>query len=97
MLFTHANVAEPCDTNILNVLGDTYVSQGNFVMAAVTYGNAMTCSPGYSLMRYKYGESLFAMGYNGIENLREALTLEPNNPIYQREYKKFTEPLSQSQ
>lgn len=55
-------------------------------MAALTYGQAMECSPAMSLARFKYGEALLMMNFiEGRENVREAWALEPHNPIYAAE------------
>ena len=90
ILFYQASLADPCESNILNALGDSYILMQNPTMAAISYGNAMICSPGNSLMRFKYGEALLRLGFNGVQNIKDALKLEPNNPIYNAELKNIT-------
>ncbi len=97
LLLSHASLIDPCEPNILNALGDSYISIKNPIMAAVSHGGAMVCSPGNSSMRFKFGEELLMMGFDGRYSIEDALRLEPNNPVYEQEYRRITELLSRSQ
>lgn len=90
MLFSHATEIDPCNVDVLHALGDSYVLQNNSIMGAVNYGKAMACSPGSALYRFKFGQMLFASGFDGMDNIKDALRLEPNNPIYQDAYIKLS-------
>jgi len=95
-LLSQATTIDPCEENIIDELGKDYLLSGNKTMAAVTFGKGMLCSPANSLMRFKFGEALLIMGYNGIPDLKDAMKLEPNNPVYMSEMDKITKLLSQS-
>ncbi len=91
-LLSSAVEISPCDTDILNSLGDAYAQMQNATMAAINYGNAINCSPGNSLMRFKFGEALLIMGFDGRDNIEDALRLEPNHPLYKSEVERLTKP-----
>lgn len=85
-LYTHANDLDPCNSDILNALGDVFVRNKNHLMASIQYGKAMLCSPGNALMRFKFGETLLMDNYlEGRANVIEAALLEPNNPYFKNE------------
>lgn len=90
-LLNQAHLLDPCNSDILNTLGDTYLRGKNFLLAGVAYGKAIPCSPGRAELRFKFGEMLLAQGYlHGIANVKEALLLEPNNPYYKSEFERLT-------
>lgn len=96
-LYVHAMDLDKCNSSILNALGDTYIRQKNNIMAAIAYGRALVCSPADALLRFKFGESLLMDGFpQGFDNVREALTLEPNNPFFKAEYDRLSGLLSPS-
>lgn len=97
LLLSHALEIQPCEPNILQELSNLYVKLDNYLMAAVTYGTAMECSPGNSWIRFQFGELLYSMGFDGLSNLKDALKLEPNNPLYKSEYGRITTLLLQLQ
>lgn len=89
-LLYEASKIQSCEVNILNALGDAYVITNNPIMATVSYGNAIVCSPANSLMRLKYGEAMLLSGFNGLFSVKDAITLEPNSPLYNQEYNRLT-------
>lgn len=90
-LLESAASSDPCNTNILDRAGNAWFLVANYHMAAYAYGRAMICSPASSAPRFKYAEALLAIGSpSGISSLRDSLTLEPNNPTYQNEWKRIT-------
>jgi hypothetical protein len=89
IILNEAASIDLCETDILNALGDAYFLAQNPLMATMTYGRAMVCSPGNSSFRFKYGEALFLVGFNGLEHVDEALILEKNNPLYNQEVQRL--------
>lgn len=97
VILAQAARLDQCNGNILNLVGDSYFADKNATMAAIHYGNAMLCSPGSSLIRFKFAEALFMLGVaEGKLNLDEALKLEPNNPFYRQENERITKILQPS-
>jgi hypothetical protein len=91
VLLEGAADVDPCNGDILNQLGDAYLSETNTTMAAITYGRAMACSPASSLMRFKFGETLLMMNFiEGRQNVLESVTLEPRSPVYRQEMDRLT-------
>lgn len=88
-MFSRAEEIMPCEIPILNSLGDLYFNSNNPTVAALKYGKAMICSPGNSFIRLKYGESLLMMGFDGRSHMLDAISLEPNNPLYKKEYERI--------
>lgn len=85
-LLEAAHQIDPCSTAILDKLGDAWLTQRNFTMAAIAYGNAMTCSPGNAMARFKFGEMIVAMGFpDHALTVKDASILEPFNPYFQLE------------
>jgi hypothetical protein len=82
-----------CETNILNALGEAYVLAKNPIMAAISFGKAVHCSPATSVFRFKYGEALLLAGIDGRFSLKEAITLERNNPLFNQELDRVTKAL----
>lgn len=98
ILLDRAYHIDPCASEISNRQGDTYLSMQNYPMAAIAYGNAMICSPGRAEYRFKYGQMILGMGFfDGKEPVKDAATLEPNNPYYGPEYDRVTKLQSQLQ
>lgn len=85
LFLMNAYKLDPCHTTILNKIGDFNIKTANFQMALWAYGKGMECSPGDAIFRIKYGETLNYMGFNGDFALKEAATLEPNNPFFKAE------------
>ncbi len=81
-IIEYATQVSPCNTPIYNALGDTWYTAKNYTLAAFAYGRAIACSPGDGLLRFKYAEMLFMMGFDGRFALNEAIELEPNNPLF---------------
>jgi hypothetical protein len=91
-LLEYASQFDPCFTPILEKAGDNFFLIKNHTMAAINYGKAMHCSPGNAAVRFKYGESLLAMGFiEGSLFVEESLRLEPHNPYYIAETKRLKE------
>jgi len=81
-----------CNAAILEMLGDTLFIAKNFIGSANAYGRGMQCSPGNASMRFKYGESVLALGFvEGDFSVNDAVTLEPHNPIYSSEMDRLKE------
>ena len=90
-LYYQSTQFSECNGNILNSLGDAYISDRNPAMALMAYGKGIECSPGNSLMRFKFGEALLMMGFiEGKLHIDDALKLESNNPVYRSEVERLT-------
>lgn len=85
-LLIYAHSFEPCNVSILITCGDLAAKQRNASVAVWAYGQAMLCSPGNALFRMKYGESLLMGGFNGLFAIKEAVLLEPHNPVFRGEF-----------
>jgi hypothetical protein len=94
VILDEAAVIGPCSRQILEALGDTYFAAGNRISAALAYGRSMACSPAHANTRFKYGETLLAMGFiEGLDFIDTAITLEPQNPVFAAERQRLREQL----
>lgn len=85
-LLERASQIDKCNYSILEKLGDAWFFSKNYIMAAQAYGRGLTCSPGAAVFRFKYGESILGMGFiDGRDPIKDALRLEPHDPIIQGE------------
>lgn len=83
VLFEQAAQTSVCNAEMFDAAGDKWLSAGQYVQAAMDYGKGVACSPGNGILRAKYGEMIYRLGFDGGFALRESLQLEPNNPIFQ--------------
>lgn len=81
-MFAHAHSIHPYNNRTLYHVGDMAFMQKNYKLALWAYGSAIKNSRQDALLRAKYGQTLKALGYDGSFALKEALTLEPNNPVF---------------
>lgn len=95
LLYTAAKL-DPCFTTLQDELGKQAFNLKRIGVALTAYGNAIKCSPADSVLRIKYGEILLSQGWDGLFAIKEALALEPNNPIYQEELRRVTTHQQQS-
>lgn len=91
-LLEYALQFSPCDTHMLEKLGEEWIRSQHPINAAMAFGTGIRCAPGAAVMRFKYGEILLMMGYiEGAWFIDEARTLEPHNPIYVSESNRVRE------
>lgn len=77
-----AHEIDPCNVGIMTSLGDVSALNKDYSTAVWAFGQAMLCAPEDGLIRYKYGASLNNLGFDGQFSFKEAVKLEPNNPLF---------------
>ncbi len=85
ILIEQATAIDKCNSILFDAAGDKWLTAKQFMMAAHAYGRGVICSPGDALLRFKYGEMLYAMGFLGDFSIDEAIALEPHNPLFKKE------------
>lgn len=90
-ILERAYAFDECNTWILDKEGDLWQEEKNYLSAALSYGRIISCSPGNAGARFKYGAMLVLLGYPEMKYMmQEAITLEPNNPIFISYYENIT-------
>jgi len=91
VLLTEAYYINPYDKKILYMIGDIAAKEKKYDPGLWAYSTIMKLSPTDSAARIKYGEALLNLGYDGLFAIKEALYLEPNNPLYKAEVERVSE------
>lgn len=84
-LLYQAHNIDPYNNKVLNLAGDIAMSDKRFQPALWCYATAIKNSPKDTLLRAKYAVALTQLGFNGSFALKEAIELEPNNPVFKEQ------------
>lgn len=96
-LLSTAHNMEPYNNKILMLMGDISNSKKNYRLALWAYSEAIKNNPLDAILRAKYGEVLYNLGFTGLFAYKEAVKIEPNHPIFKSEVERITKLLQTSQ
>jgi len=90
-----ADTIDPCNFNFMGYMAEAYEQKKMNLAALIAYGRLMECSTWNANARFKYGQMMLVNQMDGFPFFKEALTLEPNNPIFYKENENLTKLLQQ--
>lgn len=77
-----AKITPICNPQILELAGDSAMTEKMYSEALYAYAKAIECAPNQALLRAKYGYIMQYSESKDASQLENAQKMEPNNPIF---------------